>query len=101
MSLINKYINTIFDSKFFAEPLFLLNQNTTIYCIKDEESVANFGAGFSVSGTNNKLIIKTTDKDTYGIEDNTIVSFNNINYFIKEIINNNNGTTTLTIEEEV
>jgi hypothetical protein len=101
MSLINKYINTIFDSKFFAEPLFLPNLNTTIYCIKDEESVANFSAGFSVSGVNNKLIIKTADKDKYSIEDNTLVSFNGVSYFVKEIINNNNGTTTLTIEEEV
>ncbi len=99
MNLINKYLETIFDSRFFAEELYLLNHNTSINCIRDEEQNASY-VGFNIVGTTNKIMIKTTDKQKYNLEQDNTIKLNNVVYFIKEIIDNNNGTTTLSIEKQ-
>lgn len=99
MNITNKYLETIFNPLYFAEELFLTNRNKTIYCIRDENQTASYD-NFSVVGTGNRITIKSTDYSLYKLQEEEEISLASIDYIIKSIENNNNGTITLVIERK-
>lgn len=97
MNIQNQYLDTIFNPVYFAEELYLQN-NKTIFYIKDEESEAGY-SDFSVRGSGNRILVKSTDIILHNIEEENTVTIKDKDYSIKSILNNNNGTTTITLEK--
>jgi hypothetical protein len=100
MNLQNKYLETIFNVKYFGIEAMVVAQNKIINLIKEEQDSIQSYQDYSITGNGNKYMCKSNEVASYALVENSSLLLNGDTYEIKTLKDNLDGTTQLTLEKQ-
>jgi len=100
MNLYNKYLNTVFSSKYFGVEAVAQLSNKKINIIPLEDETIQSFQDFSITGSNNKFIIQNTDIKSLQLVEDSVITIEDVVYLIKSPKDNLDGTTQIILEKQ-
>lgn len=100
MNLADKYLSGMFSTDYFAETATIQNGLVSINFLRVDEDMNVSFDRFSYTGSNNNLILKSSDVFIHNIKLEDEITIKSEVFIIKEFKKNADGTTTIKVEQK-